>query len=257
MILRSLAALALFGLTLPLAPMTNAQTTNACQSAASDADGDGFGWENGQSCRVTDRSIDTPEYINLQTGQPVDLFRAYWNAEDFYKQIVCLDHYFDGSDYVSYSDLLLEPERLPLIAPFQSRVNISRRRISDTTSVIWGLENGIFMGPTPLGLSPWLETVDITNADGSFASQEVRVWTSNFSYTSCRTPNPNDRFVPTGSPSPIVDVFNGECIDTTPAGDGWGWNGTESCRVVSENACIDTDPVGDGWGWDGVTSCRI
>ncbi len=39
------------------------------------------------------------------------------------------------------------------------------------------------------------------------------------------------------------------CIDSD--GDGWGWDGTQSCRLD----CIDTD--GDGWGWDGTQSCLI
>ena len=68
------------------------------------------------------------------------------------------------------------------------------------------------------------------------------------------------------------------CIDSD--GDGWGWDGEESCRVNSGNSssitapsipihieespgaavdsqrvCIDSD--GDGWGWDGVASCEI
>ena len=49
------------------------------------------------------------------------------------------------------------------------------------------------------------------------------------------------------------------CVD--PDGDGWGWDGSASCRVSeepvipSEAVCIDTD--GDGWGWDGTASCRI
>lgn len=53
----------------------------------------------------------------------------------------------------------------------------------------------------------------------------------------------------------------GTCFDSD--GDGWGWNGSESCRAgnVASNAspsesstCIDPD--GDGWGWNGVESCR-
>ena len=65
------------------------------------------------------------------------------------------------------------------------------------------------------------------------------------------------------------------CLD--PDGDGWGWDGTASCRVDSQNqsdgtdisddavaadaapglsnACLDDD--GDGWGWDGTASCRV
>lgn len=38
---------------------------------------------------------------------------------------------------------------------------------------------------------------------------------------------------------------------TDSDGDGWGYEGGRSCRVVS--VCTDTD--GDGWGWDGTSSC--
>lgn len=48
-----------------------------------------------------------------------------------------------------------------------------------------------------------------------------------------------------------------ECIDLD--GDGWGWDGSMSCRVMDldlmRGACVDYD--GDGWGWDGVESCQI
>jgi len=46
------------------------------------------------------------------------------------------------------------------------------------------------------------------------------------------------------------------CVDTDPLGDGWGWNGTASCRVTTtaQSLCYDFD--GDGWGWDGTMSCR-
>lgn len=50
------------------------------------------------------------------------------------------------------------------------------------------------------------------------------------------------------------------CIDSPPTGDGWGWDGTNSCSVpaaVVADTCIDTEPQNDGWGWDGLQSCRI
>ena len=61
-----------------------------------------------------------------------------------------------------------------------------------------------------------------------------------------------------------VDVT---CVDHD--GDGWGWNGFESCSMttVSSNnnieppdslpfhECVDDD--GDGWGWDGSQSCNM
>jgi len=51
-----------------------------------------------------------------------------------------------------------------------------------------------------------------------------------------------------------------ECIDTD--GDGWGWDGQQSCRAMDDDGqpmpiqhgeCIDAD--GDGWGWDGTQTC--
>lgn len=78
-----------------------------------------------------------------------------------------------------------------------------------------------------------------------------------------------------------VAVAAGPCVDSAPTGDGWGWDGTKSCRLpvasvpvaavpvdavpddvepVAEPAsgvCEDSAPVGDGWGWDGTKSCRL
>jgi len=56
----------------------------------------------------------------------------------------------------------------------------------------------------------------------------------------------------------ISNDTSAECIDTAPVGDGWGWNGTASCRVLDDivqlaDVCVDVD--GDGWGWDGEQSC--
>lgn len=54
------------------------------------------------------------------------------------------------------------------------------------------------------------------------------------------------------------DPVRGTCVDTDPQNDGWGWNGVESCRVeVTMPVCLDSAPEGDGWGWNGIESCRI
>lgn len=52
------------------------------------------------------------------------------------------------------------------------------------------------------------------------------------------------------------------CLDSPPLGDGWGWDGANSCRiesanVVSSGECYDSPPLGDGFGWDGVNTCSI
>ena len=81
---------------------------------------------------------------------------------------------------------------------------------------------------------------------------------------------------PNSDPQTQLDVLpessQMSCLD--PDGDGWGWDGTASCRVDGQiqsggtqlsdlalasdappaaNACVDDD--GDGWGWDGTASC--
>lgn len=59
-----------------------------------------------------------------------------------------------------------------------------------------------------------------------------------------------------GSKSCKIDSSEYICVDTD--GDGWGWNGFSSCRPpkdIGKTPCIDTD--GDGWGWTGTASCRV
>lgn len=58
---------------------------------------------------------------------------------------------------------------------------------------------------------------------------------------------------------PFAKASANQCVDTGVVGDGWGWDGTQSCRIdiniTAGGECIDAD--GDGWGWDGVGSCRV
>jgi len=64
---------------------------------------------------------------------------------------------------------------------------------------------------------------------------------------------------------PVDTSPGGECIDSD--GDGWGWDGIETCTFDPVNAddthtevsyiyayCEDSDF--DGWGWNGADSCR-
>ena len=72
--------------------------------------------------------------------------------------------------------------------------------------------------------------------------------------------NTNSSYSLTISSSTTTGGFNAgdqsdqpECIDTD--GDGWGWDGTDSCliEIAEDIECIDSD--GDGWGWDGTMTC--
>ena len=49
------------------------------------------------------------------------------------------------------------------------------------------------------------------------------------------------------------NVYAQECIDSD--GDGWGWDGSKSCRVTATVTGCDYSNAGasDGWGWDAST----
>jgi len=137
-------------LLLPLSQSAHAQSLSVCSSAASDPDGDGFGWENNQSCRVTSVSDTAPEFINQETGQPVVLTRAIWSAADFEPAIACGDFYFNGSEYTSFHlENLMEFSPVASVAPFTGTV--TRQHPSSflvNESYQWSLDNGIYSGPT-------------------------------------------------------------------------------------------------------------
>ena len=69
---------------------------------------------------------------------------------------------------------------------------------------------------------------------------------NNTTQTSCRL----DEGVP-----PVA----GDCIDTVPLNDGWGWNGAESCRVPATGAGFCQSYGDYPWGWNNTTqtSCRL
>lgn len=55
-----------------------------------------------------------------------------------------------------------------------------------------------------------------------------------------------------------VPVSAQSCVDTD--GDGWGWDGSDSCvaqtlSTPTSAVCVDSD--GDGWGWDGADTCLV
>ncbi len=53
---------------------------------------------------------------------------------------------------------------------------------------------------------------------------------------------------------PLTKVSASDCVDTGVIGDGWGWDGQQSCQIdIPAGECVDFD--GDGWGWNGVESC--
>jgi hypothetical protein len=49
------------------------------------------------------------------------------------------------------------------------------------------------------------------------------------------------------------------CADpaSDPDGDGWGWEGGQSCTTWPACRSAASDPDGDGWGWEDDRSCRV
>jgi hypothetical protein len=101
-----------------------------------------------------------------------------------------------------------------------------------------------------------------TSGEGQCRNYGHYPWGWNdWTQTSCRlddgpelvdNPEPVDNTEPEDNPP-------GECIDTTPEGDGWGWNGVTSCQlpVSGEGICRNYGHYPWGWNdWTG-TSCRL
>ena len=240
-----------------LSQVSFAQTLPVCASQAADPDGDGFGFANGASCIVTSDSAGPPQFTNRETDAPVNIVRAYWDGlVDFNNPVTCTRYSFVTDRYVASTALVVTLTFGPLStsAPYVGTVIRTRSSGSETTFP-WSMDNGIYTGPTNLGRSPWFEIVNVGE------QKAVRTWFSNTIFNQCAAVDPTKSFSPTGVPpggTPPVQ----ECVDTAPVGDGWGWDGTTSCRVNGGEqpvvaACEDTAPVGDGWGWDGTTSCRV
>lgn len=98
----------------------------------------------------------------------------------------------------------------------------------------------------------------VTDSDNETTTRNLSV-----TVTAMNT-QPDPQPEPEPEQPPVTESPAGDCVDTSPVGDGWGWNGVESCRVASTGndqpmagMCEDTPPVGDGWGWNGVESCRV
>ena len=125
------------------APSLAVSPPDLCVYAASDYDGDGWGWEpssRGQggvpyfnSCQVDSNSVQAPVVTNLETNTNVDLVRPYWNAyRDFEGRYIQCDFYtysgisgytktlnfFYSNGFEHWSDQSFTTEHFPLQANF-------------------------------------------------------------------------------------------------------------------------------------------
>jgi len=150
-----------------------------CNFQYSDADGDGFGWENSSSCVVTNESQPAPTIINEQTAQVVELVRPYWDGNtDFANRLISCDLYFFDDVIREY---VLEPstdnrwanvgfEHLPIpsFEPYQGWA--FPVRVTTNGPSEWTVEDGLYRGNNLLRAN-YIETVQ--NAAGKKA---IRIW---------------------------------------------------------------------------------
>ena len=117
----------------------------------------------------------------------------------------------------------------------RATINIPHTGIN--TVNLWMREDGLIIDKILLTTDPFYmpEGSGPAHTDGSTSTEEV---------------------VDTTTPAVVTPVATSAvCVDTGVIGDGWGWDGSASCRVTStQPVCFDFD--GDGWGWDGTMSCR-
>ncbi len=121
--------------------------------------------------------------------------------------------------------------------------------------------DGLRYRPTEVQAIPsGMESVDLdVAADGSQGAAELR---SSFSQSddndTVSTPPSTSNVDATIDP---VDT-RASCADSD--GDGWGWDGQQSCELPASNSSrprceqgSQSDSDGDGWGWERNQSCRV
>jgi len=235
---------------------------------------------------VESETEDNPdEIIDVATGEPRPLVKAYWNYNrDLAGGVTCgLGHYsgnIDVEDVGYYRGMNYS---------FPHHFTNSGNTLFYRTDLFpdYIQSTGSFEVTDDAVVRRFIASEYVELADG-----KVRSWHDSSHFTECNV-------TPTGSAqqqSPTqntddcnysnADIFNGwgwdpvsrkSCPplqnqpDTTTETDtcnyanaaqydGWGWNAVtgQSCAPRSQDSapdCIDSD--GDGWGWDGTKSCRM
>ena len=219
----------LFTLTLVLPSGVHSQALSECALQASDADGDGIGREfdvnNGRfsNCLVTTQSQAAPAFTNRETGAPVTLMRAYWdpNADLANRTLQCDSFIFDDDteQYVAGANgFVFGPVRDGPYSVFHYPLSSTPPHIGTALGFIegkeptyiplWSVDDGVYNGPAPMALSPYVEVVNFNGG----SDNAIRIWDNGpVDYYLCYDTG-GDAVVPTGSPG----VFT-ESADADPA----------------------------------------
>lgn len=171
MIFRVFLTLALVSIFSPT--FANAEKFPSCMASSSDIDGDGYGWENNNTCIIDTNPIGPASFTNLETGQRVNLIRAYWNEFDFLKDVVCSVYSFVNTEYKRI-DASITGYQFSLTSLARSSVGeVSVLHSFNSREVLypWAVNNGRYIGPGDLERSQWVEIV--TNV---WVQHAVRIW---------------------------------------------------------------------------------
>lgn len=219
-----------------------------CSATLYDADGDGFGWENQASCIVTAESAPAPTFDNQQTGNQVELVRAYWDGNtDLADRVVQCDLYYYDTYYQEYRTedfpfragaginnqvfpsyrfhhLALPPES-PYLGWIANVSYVDNGEVISTplaTYPHWTTDDGRYIGATVLQ-EPYLELVTRNNG-----AKAVRAWVNSRQETSLNLQESGNRVRRDG----FFECYDINGRDLQPTGVVRG--GTTSPRVVSD-----------------------
>lgn len=165
-----------------------------------------------------------------ETGGEVTLTRAHWNAnvDIANRDLVCQWYTFDartGQNRQMQFSLTFRHNALTTGSPALNSTLIKENGVSTSTvwalgskTRAWGVSDGVYSGPMPLSLSPFVETI----AHNSNEINAVRIWDERFGSFICFDAS-GDAFLPSGSAgtgntdlvSPVNFTF--EFPSSTPA----------------------------------------
>lgn len=206
----------------------------SCLLHESDSDGDGWGWEDNTSCLITEDTGKVPILYHPRTKQKIELERLTWSWSDFSGKSIqdCEGFVVDPEQEEDLCSTCKEGDTATHIHESNgngtTHFNQEGGESSEATFT-WNVDhNGVYSGVLPIKIY------------GEKTTSGVRFWLKAEAnqtgfYTLCKIPsnekddainNPKlGKAVSQNSPKP--------CIDTD--GDGWGWDGSKSCKIPSSS----------------------
>ncbi len=302
--------------TIFLCSLSQALAQPQCEFAASDPDGDYWGYEFGESCQVTGLSYGPFSIFDPISKNQIDFQKLFWQRSDLVgRTMTCVRESTYSGAWCGSSD---RPSNLSEVGWFSKNCEgrfygttlfkfLENGTFEKTFFYTLGVDQPIQQGPV-IDLNATPESITYHNWDiengllravnerfttfGTSGAEDFAVIDSNgalifYGYYGELLGNPPRMFAtdreyctgvsPAGSELSTDDSnqnnSSSECIDTD--GDGYGWNGMETCDPLdsdsggdssgnsSNNANRDGCDYADadlynGWGWnpDTQTSCE-